>query len=324
MKPELALCFYPTSVAFIDDSNSFLSAIELAMSPTFNCLTFNDPLRALNHANNLNNVNWNAHSKEDYAYYSDSEQFVKNTLNLSEKKLDDKERHNEISVVVVDYDMPEINGLDFCKKLKNPNIKKILLTGQASTDEAVKAFNDNLINYYIKKSDENLVENLIKAISDLQNRYFIDISSYIKIRAIDNKKSLFNDAHLSMYFSRIVAENDIVEYYFLTNPPRYKLKARSGKTSILLVYSRYDLNEQIRVIKEEAGPEWLLDCLKSGQYVPYFHSSDGFYDQEQFDSKSTMYLAEVITGTDTYFCAHITDESRAFDPIIRPGASIFH
>lgn len=324
MKPQIALCYYPTSIAFVDDSRKFLSAIELSMASKFNCITFSDPIRALNHANNLNNVNWNSHGKNDAAYCSDSEQFIKNTLNLSINKLNDTGRYNEISVVVVDYDMPDMNGIEFCRNLKNPNTKRILLTGQASTEEAVQAFNENVINYYINKGDVNLQEHLTRAITNLQYRYFLDISSYIKIRAIENKQSLFNDAELSKYLAKIIEAHEIKEYYFLTNPPHYKLHSKSGETSILLVYSRSDLNEQIRTIKEEAGPTWLLDCLKSGNYVPYFHSSDGFYDQESFDDKSTVYLADVIKGNDTYFCAHITDKSQAFDPAFFPDSSVLH
>lgn len=324
MKPELALCYYPTVVAFIDDSQSFLSAVELAMSSQFNCITFNDPIRALNHSNNLNKINWNAFSENDYNYASDSEQFIRSTLNLSINKITDSGRYEEISVVVVDYDMPGMNGIEFCKNLKNPNIKKILLTGQAGTDEAIKAFNSNTINYYIKKSDDNLFETLSRAIQEMQNRYFIDISSYIKIRAIDNKQSLFNDVKLSEYFSNIVKANDISEYYFLTNPPRYRLKARDGTTSLFLVYSRYDLNEQIRVIKEEAGPAWLLEALKTGLYVPYFQSRDGFYDPDSFDPANTMYVAEVVEGRATYYCAHITPGSRALEPGLTPTQPFYH
>lgn len=324
MKPELALCFYPTAVAFIDDSQSFLSAVELSMSSQFSCITFTDPIRALNHANNLNNVNWNAFTNNDYSYASDSEQFIKNTLNLSVNKITDTGRYDEISVVVVDYDMPEMNGLEFCRKLKNPNIKKILLTGQAGFGEAINAFNNNIINYYIQKSDNLLFDNLSRAIQELQNRYFLDISSYIKIRAIDNKRSLFNDAKLSEHFTSLVRQHDIVEYYYLTNPPRYKLKARDGKTSLFLVYSRYELNEQIRVIKEEAGPAWLLESLKSGFYIPFFKSQDGFYDPESFDAQAVLYPAQMVQGQDTYYCTHITDDSQPLQPDLTPAPSSYH
>lgn len=324
MKTELALCYYPTSVVFIDDSVSFLSAMELAFAPRFSCLTFSDPIRALNHANNLNNVNWNAHIKEDYNYYSDSEQFVQNTLNASEKHLANSNRYNEISIVVIDYDMPEMDGLEFCRNLKNPNIKKILLTGQVTTEDAIRAFNDNVIDYYVSKSDEDLVNHLVRAIQNLQNRYFIDISSYIKIRAIDNKKSLFNDPKLSEYFSKIITEHNIKEYYFSTNPPHYRLKTHDDKTYTLLVYSRYDLNEQIRIIKEEAGPAWLLEGLKSASCVPYFRSKDGFYDQEAFDPENTLYPADIVKGNEIYYCALIKDDIQPLDPRLLDTPGMFH
>lgn len=294
------------------------------MSPYFSCITFNDPVRALNHANNLGNPEWNSHIKEDYNYYSDSEQFVQNTLNSSEKKLSDEARYNEISVVVIDYDMPEMDGLSFCRNLKNPNIKKILLTGQVRTEDAITAFNDNVIDYYMTKSDENLVENLLKAIREMQTRYFIDISSYIKIRAIESNNSLFNDTKLSKYFSEVLNSYHISEYYFSTSPPRYRLKDNSGEQFTFLVYSRSDLNEQIRVIKEEAGPEWLLKSLKSGHYVPFFRTGDGYYDQDVLAQESSLFLAEKINGNDTYFCALIKDNDLGIDPRLMNNDEILH
>lgn len=324
MKPELALCYYPTSVVFIDDSISFLNALERAVSPLVKCVRFNDPIRALNHANNVKNHDWNAHLQEDVNYYSDSEQFVQNTLNFWGKNLPDGERYNEISVVVVDYEMPEMDGLSFCRQLKNPNIKKILLTGRVDNEAVIDAFNDGIINYYINKSDANLEQRLVKAIKDMQNRYFIELSSYIKIRAIDHKSSLFNDTLLSQYFAQVLQQNAIKEYYFSTNPPRYRLTDQQGNSHIFLVYSRNDLNEQIRIIKEEAGPQWLVNSLKSGNYIPYFQSRDGYFDQESFNLDNCVFPAHIIEGNNTYYCALIPENAQGVDSRLLGGNDVLH
>lgn len=294
------------------------------MSPRFNCVRFNDPIHALNHANNIKNHHWNSHLQQDVNYYSDSEQFVQNTLNFWGTKLGDNERYNEISVVVVDFEMPELDGLNFCRQLKNPNIKKILLTGRVDNQAVIDAFNDGVINYYLNKSDDKLEERLAHAIRELQNRYFIELSSYIKIRAIDHKSSLFNDTLLSKHFAQLLQEHKIQEYYFSTNPPRYRLTDQQGNSHIFLVYSRQDLNEQIRVIKEEAGPQWLVNSLKSGHYIPYFQSRDGYFDQELQDIDQSLYPAQVVEGNSTYFCALIPEGTQGIDSRLLGGNNIIH
>lgn len=43
--------------------------------------------------------------------------------------------------MVVDYSMPEVDGIQFLTSIRNANCMKILLTGIADEREAVAAFN---------------------------------------------------------------------------------------------------------------------------------------------------------------------------------------
>ena len=78
----------------------------------------------------------------------------------------------EVSILVVDYDMPSIDGISFIKKLNNCNVYKILLTGTADEDIAVKAFNDGLIDSYIKKQEPDALKKLYNKIIDFHLRFF--------------------------------------------------------------------------------------------------------------------------------------------------------
>jgi two-component system, response regulator, stage 0 sporulation protein F len=59
----------------------------------------------------------------------------------------------EISVVVSDMKMPEMNGIQFIVKAKKDyaNIKYFILSGYELTDEIVDALNNKLILKYFKK-----------------------------------------------------------------------------------------------------------------------------------------------------------------------------
>lgn len=63
------------------------------------------------------------------------------------------EKGNEISLIVSDQRMPEMTGTEFLKKITktNPDIIKILLTGQADTEIMVESINECQIFQYILK-----------------------------------------------------------------------------------------------------------------------------------------------------------------------------
>jgi DNA-binding NtrC family response regulator len=64
---------------------------------------------------------------------------------------------NRVDVVVSDYLMPEIDGITFLSKVKDlrPEATRILLTGYADKENAIKAINDVGLYQYIEKPWEN-------------------------------------------------------------------------------------------------------------------------------------------------------------------------
>jgi len=63
------------------------------------------------------------------------------------------EEHPDISVVISDLKMPEMNGLDFIKEIKERNKEKvcILLTGFMESEIMMEGFNKELIFRYLMK-----------------------------------------------------------------------------------------------------------------------------------------------------------------------------
>ncbi len=66
-------------------------------------------------------------------------------------------KENHADVVVSDYLMPEIDGISFLAKVKDiqPQATRILLTGYADKENAIKAINDVGLYQYIEKPWEN-------------------------------------------------------------------------------------------------------------------------------------------------------------------------
>ena len=66
-------------------------------------------------------------------------------------------KQNEADVVLSDFIMPEMNGLDLLAHVKNvqPTCSRLLLTGYADKESAVRAINEVGLFQYLEKPWEN-------------------------------------------------------------------------------------------------------------------------------------------------------------------------
>jgi two-component system NtrC family sensor kinase len=98
------------------------------------------------------------------------------TAGSGEEGLTALEENPDIQLVVSDYRMPGMNGVEFLKEVCNrrPDTVRIVLSGYADTAAVVAAINEGQIYKFIPKpwNDDELRQTVIKAIEvfELQNR----------------------------------------------------------------------------------------------------------------------------------------------------------
>lgn len=76
---------------------------------------------------------------------------------LSAKKALEFIKKNDVGLVVADYLMPEMDGITFLAKVKEmkPHVPRIILTGYADKENAIKAINEVGLFQYIEKPWDN-------------------------------------------------------------------------------------------------------------------------------------------------------------------------
>jgi len=76
---------------------------------------------------------------------------------ISAKEAIEYVKNNEIDLVISDYLMPEMDGLSFLNTIKDlkPEVPRIILTGYADKENAIKAINDVGLYQYIEKPWDN-------------------------------------------------------------------------------------------------------------------------------------------------------------------------
>jgi DNA-binding NtrC family response regulator len=65
--------------------------------------------------------------------------------------------NQRVDVVVADFMMPEMNGIDFLRQVRalKPHVARVLLTGYADVENAISAINEAGLYYYLEKPWDN-------------------------------------------------------------------------------------------------------------------------------------------------------------------------
>jgi CheY-like chemotaxis protein len=297
--------FHPTTVVLVDDNEDFLVNFSLNLNEDIAYRLFSSPNTAIQHINGSHNHSSNTRclsSRLGLDSSSNVESLI--VLNVDEIKneLLNNHRFDEVSVIIIDYDMPGINGLELCRLIRNPNIKKILLTGVGDEKLAVKAFNDGIIDKFILKNDNESVQAINDYINEFQQHYFNNKCSFIKnALCLKTYGFLIDPAFLSL-FQRLRKQNDTTEYYLTHQPSGYIMATAQHELTHLVVFSENELATQLEIIKELDGPEDLQSLIRNREVIPHFDTSDGYYSKDIADWKNQVYpCAQMENGAPYYY-----------------------
>ena len=99
-------------------------------------------------------------------------------------------KENEVDLIISDFIMPQMNGIDFLENAKKlqKDTSTILLTGYADKENAIRAINEIGIFKYIEKpwDNNNLIINIKNALT--QTRLKKELDKKIEELEIVNKK----------------------------------------------------------------------------------------------------------------------------------------
>lgn len=291
---------------FVDDNAAFLMNLSLQLDGNIAYKLFSSPINALievnatGHSASQANEFFSRHTDSDDLSFS--RQLIDLNLDEIHRLVHDERRFAEVSVIVVDYAMPEMNGLDFLKNLKDPNIKRVLLTGIADEKIAVKAFNEGLIDRFIMKNDKSALTSLNALIIELQNQYFEKAGKILRDALAIGAQRFLHDPAFAKIFNSLCWENHIVEYYLCNNPDGMLLLDAQGIMSRLVVYTDTDLQAQMEIAHEQNAPPAMLEELKRGK-VPYFWKTRGHYHPDLTNWDHYLHVASTLQGNQAYHYA---------------------
>lgn len=214
--------YHPSTAVFVDDQQAFLSAIKNRLPKEMMALFFSNPNEALE---KIKKAHFPARESPHDIYeieedlelniQNNNEAFFNLKLGQVAKTIYNPKRFSEISVVIVDRMMPDLDGINFCRQLTNCSVKKIMLTASKDRTIATDAFNEGIIDFFLVKDSPNLSSQLIEAITSMQKNYFASLSKRMLGNTLEMAVPLINSQPISTLLQRKMTELNAVEYYLL-------------------------------------------------------------------------------------------------------------
>lgn len=305
--------YYPTNVVLVDDDKEFLKEMCSNLNEQGDKLvkTFFEPKRVLSYLKSQSGI------YENYQKYLERVNLIETDIDGKDKITrinfericalpHDKGRYNEISVIAADLFMPQMNGIDFFKEIKDTPIKKILLTGNADYKLAVDAFNDGIIDKFIIKEEEGMQEKLFESISSFKGKYFQEFSETL-LQVFD--KGIKKTIQYNFAFSSWCAGHKISEYYQCDSNGSCFGLDENWETHWLLICSEKEALEYVAIAEnfEETCPA--LNELKSNKRLLFFLTeADKQFPPASWGKNMFPIRGDFVVDNEKYFYSFVSEK----------------
>lgn len=292
---------HPTTIVMVDDDKGFLKSFSLAIHREGSVKTFSSPDGAV---------------RKIKAQGEILAGFIPgNGL----PRLGDPGRFELFSVLITDYEMHAMNGVELCERIGASPLGRILLTGKVDERYAVRAFNDDVIDRYVRKDDPEMIELVKKYILELKREFFRRTVSSLSKPQQQERTRLLTDPILSEYFERSRRDNGVVEYYLSSLFPGFLMLDAEGDILVFAVLTERQLAEHIEVAENADAPKELLELLRAGLVIPFFPTEGGLYSAEFFATwKNWAFTANIIEGKKRYYHSVISGPAAHVGFLSRP------
>jgi len=300
----LPLFRYPTTVSWVDDDDVLLQVATDIIGQDENLITFNSPSSFLSfistYVPHLETVHFTA-PKTECDDYETVNHLPIDINSLAFFQLPTQpERKKEISLLIVDYHMPEITGLELCRHLKNKPFKKILLTGEATIKQAVAAFNEGIIDCFLQKDSPTLIDDIKKHLCILKDEYFLDQSKSLLLHLETDKKIPLSDPIFVSFFKSWCKENEIQEYYLFDKQGNMQVVNSKGK-SCFVIHTDNSLDQFCEIYGDNQDASHLIADVKERKKVPFFGIGLEGWQCNKNDWPQHFYVPEVLEGREKYY-----------------------
>lgn len=303
----LPLLYFPTNTVILDDERSFLEHLEVGLDGDIGeSQFFSNPEEALRfiEQNGISSLG----QEDGIQFEEDDDKSEKCVLSIQiqnlHNRIRDQNRYNQVSTVVVDYQMGDMNGIEWCKQITNPFVQKILLTGAADEQIGIEALNHGWIDQYVRKQDANMLEKVITAIKRAQRKCFSKLTQglHFAITQQTEDTALADNRFANYFFSQIDSKN-VSEFYLTEAMGCFLLVGQDSKQHLWFTQTRSKAESNLQLVEHWIESEKIKNNLETFKQIICCPAPQNFVTPESANYEPYLFSAQRVEGQQTYYCA---------------------
>ncbi len=300
--------YHPTTIVLVDDNQTFLDSLDLDLNIEHGYRTFTQPEAALAYLNQPPASPPLAERCFVLDYHAENGPTIHLDLNILEQEVTRVERFQRNAVLIVDYAMPSMDGLELCAQLTDPYLMKAMLTGVADEKIAVAAFNAGLIHRFVPKHDVMATHNISRFVAELQIEHFHRLSARLRSNLAIDPPEFLIDKQIADFVQQLMQREHLVEYYLVAEPDGLLLLDGAGTMLRLIVLDEQAMDAQLNYARAHRAPDAVLQLLAKRQRLCYFWDRpENYFGEEQYPWSEHLLKVNPIQGTKQWYIAIAED-----------------
>lgn len=291
--------YFPTTALLLDDREAFLNGIALNLGDNVLNVLYSDPVKALEAIQG---------ELQPSSFLYQALHGTSLGENFFGEEVFRGDRFKEISVAFVDYLMPPMDGLEFCRRIKDLPIRKVIMTGNVDLTPIKNAMEEGIVDEFILKSDAGFLQNIGAAIQKSHQQYFETLTEDLRKSSQLALGAWSEDPAFLEFFSQLLEKQEIVEYYVIDRDGQVLLFDRKGQPGLLVLFTDQSLQsfcDKLANCSSAASQEQMTSLLERKMMPISLHAND---EEEMKQSVAKgLFPAHKLEGDEVYYYALVKD-----------------
>lgn len=295
----MPVCYHPTTVMMVDDDPTFLKYAALQLKDKCAILPFNSVDEAIQFI------------QQDYHHRPFTTRCIEsNRLNVLaiRNEVYNPDRFKEIVTTVVDYDMPNKNGIELINTMALPPDVLfnafIMLTGSISSPNDPRIAGQGIRDHQLfKKDDPECLNKLLTEIKQTNATIFqwfsYEPAQYLAQDPHEHALFLFNKDCIEL-IDAYVKQHEICELYLFDRQGSYLFLDEHAHFSWFFIRDETGIENTIQLATQYNAPRSIIEALKSKEVILSLYEPDDIKHMKTIDWERCLLKATKKTTSIEY------------------------
>jgi CheY-like chemotaxis protein len=217
-------------------------------------------------------------------------------------------RYGLTKVLIVDFSMPAMTGLDVLKMLPNWPSNRVLLTGKADEMVAVTAFNQGLIDQFVPKQHPDIGKHLTEVLAEQHASPMYFHESIWRNALKKEQFEVLRNTSVQQDLTRLVEQRGWVEYFVIPEPFGILAIDAQARAHWLQLEQTKDLAAAADLAQSTGQPANVVHNIRTGTHLANTELLMTLYSDAPVALATTFKIGSADTLVGAFFALPAQDK----------------